>query len=52
MESQIEKNEQEKAERLLFARVAEAELRVQNGERYMTIDELREKLQKIIIDFE
>ena len=36
--------EREKAEKLLFARIAEAELRIQSGEQYMTIEELRAKL--------
>ena len=36
--------EREKAEKLLFAKIAEAELRIQNGEQYMSIDELMAKL--------
>ena len=40
----IEDYEREKAEKLLFARIAEAELRIQNGEQYMTMAELRAKL--------
>ena len=40
----IEEYERDQAEKALFARIAEAELRVQNGEPYMTIDELKLKL--------
>ena len=40
----IEDYEREKAEKLLFSRIAEAEMRVQNGEQYMTMEELRAKL--------
>lgn len=40
----IEEYERDQAERALFARIAEAELRVQNGEPTLTIDELRAKL--------
>ena len=41
----IEDYEREKAEKILFSRIAEAELRIQNGEQYMTIEELRTKLR-------
>jgi len=40
----IEDYEREKAEKLLFSRIAEAEMRIQNGEEYMTLEELRSKL--------
>jgi len=36
--------ERDQAEKALFARITEAELRIQNGEPYMSIDELRAKL--------
>ena len=40
----IEDYEREKAEKMLFSLIAESETRIQNGERYMTIEELRAKL--------
>ena len=40
----IDDYEREKAEKRLFAKIAEAEMRIQSGEQYMTIDEVRAKL--------
>ena len=40
----IEDYEREKAEKLLFAKIAEAELRIQNGETYLSVDELKTRL--------
>jgi len=40
----IEDFEREKAEKTLFAKIAEAELRIQSGEQFLTMDELRATL--------
>ncbi|MCL2062661.1 MAG: type II toxin-antitoxin system prevent-host-death family antitoxin [Firmicutes bacterium] len=40
----IDDYEKEIAEKLLFSRIAEAEMRIQNGEQYMSIEELKAKL--------
>ncbi|MDR3262904.1 MAG: type II toxin-antitoxin system prevent-host-death family antitoxin [Clostridiales bacterium] len=40
----IAEYEQDQAEKALFARIAEAETRVQNGEATLTLDELKAKL--------
>ena len=40
----IEDFEREKAEKLLLSKIAEAEMRIQNGEQYMTMEELRAKI--------
>jgi hypothetical protein len=40
----MEEYERDQAEKALFARIAEAELRIQNGGEYLTGDELRVKL--------
>ena len=39
----IDNEDREKAEKALLARIAQAELRIQNGEEYMSLDELRAK---------
>ena len=39
----IEEYQKAQAEMMLFARIAEAELRVQNGEKTLTIEELKGK---------
>lgn len=40
----IEDYERDQAEKALFARIAEAEIRIQNGESYLTVEELKAKL--------
>jgi PHD/YefM family antitoxin component YafN of YafNO toxin-antitoxin module len=40
----MEEYERDQAEKELFSRIAEAELRIQNGGEYLTGDELRVKL--------
>lgn len=40
----IEDYEKDQAEKLLFLRLSEAEIRIQNGEQYMSMEELRAKL--------
>jgi len=40
----ISEYEQDQAEKALFARIAEAEMRIQNGEKYMSAEELAKKL--------
>ena len=40
----IEDYQKIQAEAALFARIAESEMRIQNGEKYLTIDELAKKL--------
>ena len=41
----IEDYEREKAERILFSRIAEAEMRIQNGEEYLTLEDLKERVR-------
>ena len=40
----IEDYERDQAEKVLFARIAEAEIRIQNGENYLTAEELKARL--------